>query len=118
MPNIKKFEVEAVRTDSYTIEVDEDIWNEAERKNWSSVFWQIDSVEDVAEAVAGCLIRQEPGAFWEGFGHVKTFLSSGTEVSHYKKGFERMEEDELCKGITVYLHDHDEEFEYNLEEKI
>lgn len=70
------FKVIAKRVDEYDIQVDPEYWNEERLADWSSVFHEIETPEELAETVAACLLTQGKGEFYEGFGFIKTMVYS------------------------------------------
>jgi len=65
---MKKFKCTVERTYDYEIEFDETVWTPDELKNWSTVFATVDSLENLAEILAGYKPDYESGEFIEGFG--------------------------------------------------
>lgn len=51
--------------------VDENFWTEKEIEEWSDVFYDADSVEDIAKHVLEGVIGCGRSSFIEGFGHIK-----------------------------------------------
>lgn len=69
---MKKFQVTVTRVDTYIIELDEQIINDAWRADFEKHFWKVPDLKDVAEHLATNQARfgQKDG-FMEGFGYVK-----------------------------------------------
>jgi len=105
------FNLNVIRTDSYKIEIDEQIWNEQALKDWGSVFHRVDTVADIAKHLAICLIRQGYESFIEGYGYIRTFYHNGTQYTAYKEGFKPLTDDEYCKGIRVTLGCYDDDYD-------
>jgi hypothetical protein len=67
---IKKIKVQVTRTDEYVVEIDEAIYNEEWREKFATVFWPLESTEDIAQDLAQKQMISGQG-FWEGYGFVK-----------------------------------------------
>ena len=65
---MKKFKCEVTKTYNYEIEIDETVWTEEELKNWSEIFQDVDSLQDVVEILAMMKTNYDSGEFIEGFG--------------------------------------------------
>ncbi len=105
---MKKYNVVITRTDEYEIEVDENVWNDAELADWSRVFYKVTSQRDIADDLAGRIMSQGHEGFIEGYGHVKVFYKSGNQAHPYHEGY--------CKGISVKLISEDENYESEVKE--
>lgn len=112
---IMKYKVQVIRTDEYEIEIDENVWNETELKDWSSIFWKVSSTEDVAKNFAIAFMRNEDRYFIEGYGYVKEYLKNGTLRSvpyHDEKGnYMELPEEKYSKGISITAISQDDEYE-------
>ena len=111
---MKTFEAEVIRRDLYKIEIDEQVWNEQALKDWGSVFHQVDSVEDIAEHLAICIIRNGFESFLEGFGYVRTFHQSGRQYIAHGEGLKPLADDAYCKGVRVTLNQYDNDYQVDL----
>ena len=65
---MKKFKCTVTREYEYEIEFDENVWNEEEIGRWSSVFEEIESLQDLAEILAKLKTKYDKGEFIEGYG--------------------------------------------------
>lgn len=65
---MKTFNCKVTREYEYEIEVDERVWTKEELKNWSSVFTDIDNLQELAEYIASIFTNYNKGEFIEGFG--------------------------------------------------
>ena len=65
---MKKFKCTVTKTYEYEIEIDEKIWTEERIKNWASIFYKADNLQEVAEHLAMMKTRYDDGEFIEGFG--------------------------------------------------
>jgi hypothetical protein len=102
---IKKIKIEIKRIDNYTIEFDDDIINKEWMENYSSYMHDVDTLEELAEAIAFQQMRFGDG-FKEGFGHV---------TKNGKKYYPHQNED-FAPGINIIVHSEDDDFEYETEE--
>jgi hypothetical protein len=107
---MKKYNVTAIRTDNYDIEVDESIITAEYLEKWSSVFHKVETVEEYIEALAFLILRFGSGEFYEGFGKIRTYSSAGNELNFLKQGKE-----EYSPGITIHLINEDEDHEFEVE---
>ena len=109
---MKNFNIKVIREDEYKIEVDPAVWDKKTRNEFESVFWPVPDLEDVAKSLAQAISQKEPGAFYEGFGHVLTF-KKGKELGQFKRvnghTLKRSEGD-YCRGIIVHVISHDDEY--------
>lgn len=117
---MKKFNVTVTRVDEYEIEVDENIWNEKELKEWEKSFFPVNDQKDLAKILAGSVMKLgSDHGFIEGFGYVRMKRKSGDLMSHFrsgKKGIEQVPDDEYDKGLSVRIIDEDDDYEYDIEE--
>lgn len=65
---MRKFKCTVTKTYDYEIEVDESEWDDEALKNWSSVFEDVDSLQELVEVLASRMDDYYPGQFIEGFG--------------------------------------------------
>lgn len=65
---MKKFKCTVTREYEYEIEFDENVWTKEELKGWSSVFQDVNNLEDLAEILAELYTKYNSGEFIEGFG--------------------------------------------------
>jgi hypothetical protein len=111
---MKKYEIEATRVDEYRIEVDETIWTEEEIKKWASCFWSAETPEDIARHLASSIMHLgSDHGFYEGFGYVKIYIQ-GRLKTQYKSGFEKLEDDEYTKGISINVITEAEDYDYEV----
>lgn len=98
---IKKINVQIIRTDDYTIEFDDEVFTEDFLKEWSSVFHEVENLEELAKAVAFQQMRFGNG-FKEGFGHVTI-----DGKKYYPNEYEN-----FAKGINIVINSEDNDFDY------
>lgn len=110
---MKQYTVEVKRTDEFKIEIDETVWDKEALSDWSSIFWKLESVEDLAHSVAEAISRNgSEKNFIEGFGNIKVLYRDGDEKTKYKKEDGNWVKDEVyCKGITVTIISEDDDYE-------
>ena len=65
---MNKFKCTITKTTEYEIEIDESVWTNEALKNWSSVFEDVESQQELAEVLAQRMEDHCPGEFIEGFG--------------------------------------------------
>lgn len=109
---MKRLQVQAKRTDTYEISIDPVVVDRAYLADYSKHFNRIDTIEELAEDLAAQLIRFGSNNFFEGFGYVKTFNRSGSELTQYKNG-RAVLQDELAEGISINIISEDEEYEFD-----
>lgn len=111
---MKKINVQAKRNDEYIIEIDEKIFNDEALKEWSSVFHEVESIEEFAEALAFQILRFGSGEFYEGFGIIKTINPNGHLKYQTHRG-KLVTEDQYTKGILVTIVDEDNDHDFEME---
>lgn len=87
-----KFEITVHRTDTYEIEVDENIINDEWIKNFESYMWDVDEDcphEDLAKHIGQMRARFGSHQFMEGFGYipVENEYASAKEEENQAQGF-------------------------------
>lgn len=113
---MKKFAGEIIRTDEYSVEIDETIWTPEALEDWSNVFFECNDLEDLAKHVTQAVMRLGTDhGFIEGFGFLKIIESSGRQVDHWENG-KPVPEGRLCDGITVHIISHDNDYSNELKE--
>jgi hypothetical protein len=108
---MKKFKATVTRTDEYHIEIDENVWDKEQLKEWGSAFSNVDSVQDLSEYLVLSIIREGHESFIEGFGYVKTFRKDGSQHKKFGIGFKEISEDDYTKGIKVTILSEDDDYE-------
>ena len=113
---MQKFKVEVVRTDEFEIEIDETVWDEAALEDWSSVFWKVESVQELSQSIAEAISREgSDKLFIEGFGNMKVLYRDGSEKTKYKKEDGEWKKDtDYTKGITVRIITEDDDYETSI----
>lgn len=117
---MKKYSIEAVRTDTYIVEIDESIWTPEELEKWGSVFFDMDDTKELAEHVAFVVMRNGYEKFIEGFGYLYTQDKDGRQLSQYTyddKGLLAKVTD-FSPGIKVTIISEDDEYSFETEESI
>lgn len=115
---MKKYNVKPIRTDEYIIEIDENVWNEETLKDWGSVFFEVDSLQDIAEHLAFLLMRFGYERFLEGFGYVYTQMPDGYKYTQFARddNGDLKEVTEFANGIKVTVICEDDDIDYETEE--
>jgi len=112
------FKIEVIKTDEFLVKVDPEVWNEEARKEWSNIFWNVDSTEDVAKSLADAVSRNGLEEFYEGFGHVKTFYKDGSERKQWyndKEGNLKFRtEEHYANGISITVLSMNDDVETNI----
>lgn len=95
-----KTEATIIHRDVFVIDIDEDVWNKEQLSNWGEVFFEVNSVQEVAEHLAHLMARLggDYGGFFNGFGYVKILDKNGRVINQLAEG--RLVTD-FCKGIIV-----------------
>ena len=101
---MQKFRVELTRTDEFEIEIDEEIFNEKELKNWSDVFHTVDNLQEFVVYLVELMARFGLENFHEGFGKLHRVNSAG-------KSLDYLDEGEYIKGILVKIISEDSQCE-------
>lgn len=118
---MKKYSIEAVRTDNYIVEIDESIWTPEELKKWGSVFFDMDDTKELSEHVAFLVMREGYEKFIEGFGYLYTQDEDGRHLRQWamnEKGGGLTEVTEFSPGIKVTIISQDDEYSFETEEKL
>jgi hypothetical protein len=92
---MKKFRVIITRTDEYDISIDPTIWNDEELKNWSSVFYPTENLEELASHLSRAIMLEGSESELEGFGYIK------------RTGYLNPNKN-LCPGIEVDIRGEDD----------
>ncbi|ASA22678.1 hypothetical protein [Paenibacillus donghaensis] len=105
---MKYFKCEVVTTNTYIVEIDEDIINEEWMDNFSDCFFDCKTIEGHAENLAiqraGLVSRND--TFIEGYGKVRV----------KSRGFDSKEWEKVTNGITIKVVNEDEEIEAEVKE--
>jgi hypothetical protein len=112
---MKKFSVEAERTDVYEIEIDEKIWNKKELKAWSKSFFDIETLEELSVHISNQILRFGSNRFIEGFGFIKTHKKDRTLIPAYD-GNKLVREIDYAKGIRVRIVTEDDDYNFSVSE--
>lgn len=115
---MEEFKIEVIRTDEYKIEVDPNVWTKEELQNWSNTFWNVETTEDIAKALATSVTRQGTCKFYEGFGNVKTEQEDGYVLSQYKRDEKgelvTLTDDDYTNGLKIIIISEDYDYQANL----
>lgn len=65
---MRKFKCTVTKTYDYEIEIDESQWDDEALKNWSSVFEDVEDLQELVEVLTCRMDGYYPGQFIEGFG--------------------------------------------------
>jgi hypothetical protein len=98
---LKKFKCEVVTTNTYIVEIDEDVINEDWMDNFSEYFFDCKTIEDHAEnlAIQRARLVSRNDSFIEGYGKVRVKT----------RGFDSKEWEKVEEGITIKVVDEDED---------
>ena len=111
----EKFTVVVTTTNEYEIDIDTAVWTPEAIKQWSSVFWTAESIEDIVRDISQAVVRRDhDGEFMEGFGHLQIFKQYENE-----RQATRMPEGVTANKhiqVTVISEDDDYNFEINKEQ--
>lgn len=104
---MKKFKVEVTTTNTYEIEIDENVLNEEWMQEFRKTFYSFNSLEEHAQQIAEQRVRnaQRTDTFLEGYGKVR--------IKDY--GFDSKSWDNPVEGITVTVIDEGEITETEVE---
>ena len=117
---MKKYDIQAIRTDQYIVEIDETVWTPEALEGWSAVFIPIENTQELAEHIVFLLMRFGYEKFLEGFGYIQTQNEDGYQYSQ----FERNEAGNITKvtefadGIKATIISEDDEYSFETEEII
>lgn len=110
-----KYKVDAIRSDEYIIEIDENVWNEERLQTFSRYFSEVDDLEDLTEVIAGRLIRLGHDSFHEGFGYFKCKRKDGYQLNTYVGG-KKSEDSDFADGITITIISEDNDYDIRIDE--
>ena len=115
---MKKYNVQAIRTDEYEIEIDENVWTDEKLKAWSEVFSDCEDTEDLAEHLSSLLLGLGYERFLEGFGYVYTENQFGEKLSqyHYDNNGKLVKVTDFAEGIKVKIITMDDDYDYEVDE--
>lgn len=95
--------VELLYSHELIIEIDETIWNEEYRKEWSNSFWDIEEIDDLIGSIAVAIVENGYKNFHEGFGFIQ--LIENNEIvpvwTSYYGELKKLEESDYCEGIRL-----------------
>ena len=113
---MKKYNVQAIRTDEYEIEIDENIWTAEALEKWSNVFCDCDDLEELAKHLSGMLLSLGYERFLEGFGYVYTENEDGMQLSQFCRddNGEIVKVTDFAKGIKVKVISMDDDYDYEI----
>lgn len=113
-----KYNVQAIRTDEYIVEIDETVWTPEALESWSSVFTDIENTEELAEHITFLLMRFGYERFIEGFGYIQTQNSDGYQYSQFERDDKgnMVTVTEFSAGIKVTIISEDDEYSFETEE--
>lgn len=115
---MKKYNVEAIRTDQYIVEIDETVWTDEALESWSSVFFDIENTQELAEHISFSLMRFGYERFIEGFGYLQTQNEDGYQYSQFERDNKgnMVTVTEFAAGIKVTIISEDDEYSFETEE--
>lgn len=115
---MKKYKVNAIRTDEYEIEIDENIWTEEALEAWNSVFGGCDNLEELAKHLSFSLLRFGYERFLEGFGYVYTVNKKGEKLSQYERDNDGnwIIVSDFANGIKVKIIREDDDYDFEIDE--
>lgn len=107
---MRRFECEVVTTNTYIVEIDENVINEDWMENFSEYFFDCETFEGHAENLSIQRSRtvSRSDTFLEGYGKVR--IKSG--------GFDSKEWEKVAEGITIKVVDEDEDIVATVKEII
>lgn len=115
---MKKYKVNAIRTDEYEIEIDENIWTEEALEAWNRVFGGCDDLEDLIRYLSFSLLRFGYERFLEGFGYVYTINKKGEKLSQYERDDDGnwIIVSDFANGIKVKIITEDDDHDFEIDE--
>ena len=107
----EKFTIVVTTTNEYEIDIDTGAWNPEAIKQWSSVFWPAESIEDIVRDISQAVARRDhDGEFMEGFGHLQIYKQYENERQAVK-----MPEDVIVnKHIEVTIISENEDYDFEI----
>lgn len=115
---MEEFNIEVVRTDEFKIQVDPNVWNKEALEDWSNTFWDVETTEDIAKALATSVTRKGTCKFYEGFGNVKTEQDDGYVLSQYKRDNKgelvQLTDEDYTNGLKIIIISEDDDYTANL----
>lgn len=97
---IRKFEVEVISTNRYEVHIDDEKYTPEELENWSSVFHDVDNLEDFVGHFASSVVAHggsENMGEMEGYGPIKILDFNGNQVWHQTFA----SQDKFDKGLVL-----------------
>ena len=117
---MKKYSIEAVRTDNYIVEIDESIWTPEELEKWSSVFWDTDDTKELAEHIALSVMREGYEKIIEGFGYLYTQDEDGRHLHQWARNEKGVlaEVIDFSPGVKLTIISEDDDYTFETEEQL
>lgn len=114
---MKKFKINAIRTDEYIVEIDEKVWNKEALNAWNEVFGGCDTVQELAEHISFLILRFGYERFLEGFGYLYVQGEDGRQKTLYKHddAGKLVFVTEFAEGIKVTIISEDDEYDFETE---
>lgn len=115
---MKKYNINAIRTDEYIIEVDENVWNQEALDIWNSVFGGCDTLQELAEHISFLILRFGYERFLEGFGYLYVQSEDGRQKTLFKRddAGKCVIVTEFAEGIKVTIISEDDEYDFETKE--
>lgn len=115
---MKKYDIQAIRTDQYQVEIDETVWTDEALESWSSVFIDLENTQSLAEHIAFLLMRLGYERFIEGFGYIQVQNGDGYQYSQFERDDKGniVPVTEFAKGIKVIIISEDDDYSFETEQ--
>ncbi|MBD8349378.1 hypothetical protein [Dysgonomonas sp. HGC4] len=117
---MKKYSIDAVRTDNYIVEIDESVWTQAALEGWGSVFFDMDDTKELAEHIAYLVMREGYQKFLEGFGYLYTQDEDGRHLKQWARNEKGVlaEVIDFSPGVKLTIISADDDYTFETEEQL
>ena len=114
---MKKFKINAIRTDEYIVEIDETVWNKEALNTWNKFFGGCDTIQELAEHISFLILRFGYERFLEGFGYLYVQDENCRQKTLYKcdDAGKMVFVTEFAEGIRVTIISEDDEYDFETE---
>lgn len=117
---MKKYSIEAIRTDKYIVEIDESVWTQAVLEDWGSVFLEMDDTKELAEHIAFLVMREGYQKSLEGFGYLYTQDEDGRHLHQWARNEKGVlaEVIDFSPGVKLTIISEDDDYTFETEEQL
>lgn len=118
---LRKFEVTAVRTDTYVIEIEDSVFDEEWKKDFERYFHPIGDVEDIARDLAFHQLRfggEGTYRFVEGYGPVTRNGQLPFSTTDFFEGklLPADKRDQPAPGVNIIIKSEDDDYDFEIKE--